>query len=425
MTCRRGFLRALCAAALFAANGCVDVDILVSDVSYYVDKARCNLRVGVLSEAHFAPSHSDKAMLKALSYFREREVDAVVFAGDVTQDGNLVQRRGLKRLWDKVFPDGKRRDGSPVALIVVTGEQDNEKVYEELTGLSYSTVFKQEVKGYAFIGANWQDATGVDARALRPLLVEQDKSKPFFYIQNLVPYATCCPYETKAEVFDGGKVSYMLSKFPNAVAFCGRSHAPLTDESAFWHGDFSCVNAGSFSHTLMRDNGKDVWAYVRHGLVVSVYDSSVVFERIDFDRELSKAQFHEGIYVEKLGKDWAVALPAKPSARPETPAPQFWDDTRLMVFPSEQVVSVRFPPVLAKHTGIRAYGYEVRWAKGGEGGERLACSPASCQSEDCETKPVVCNFPRAELPKGTVRFEVTPLDAFGKRGRPISAEVTL
>jgi len=418
-------------------SGCLDTGILVDDVSYYYDKARCDLRVGILSDAHLNSPRTDAAFFKALTYFSEREVDAVVIAGDVTHDGSLAARRGAKAVWDKAFPNGRRRDGKPVALILVTGESDNEKTFEELTGEKLAPVFLREVKGYSFIGANWQDAAGVDAYALKPLLAKMDKAKPFFYVQNLVPYATCCPDEGWPETYDGGKVSYMLSKHPNAVAICGRSHTPLTDESAFWRGDFTCVNAGSFALSRPRASSGCASMFANLGLVMSVYGQKIVFERIDFGRT-PKRGVQQGVYVEKLGPDWKADL-SKPEPRPETPAPRFWDDTRLMIFPSAKTVSVRFPPVLAKHTGVRAYAYEVKWeslgdlgALGGLDGTgalvenvKTVHSPAFCQSEDNETKPVVCDFARTKLPTGKVRFEVTPLDAFGKRGRPVSGEADL
>jgi len=407
--------------SLVAVSGCIDPDLLVDDVSYYVDRARCNLRVGVLAETRLAPL-SDGVFLKALRYFAAREVDAVVIAGDVTQDGSLAQRRSAKTLWRKVF-----KEGSPVALIVVTGENDNEKVYEELAGRPYSTVFTQEVKGYAFVGANWRDATGADAWALKPILSKMTGPKPFFYVQSLIPYGTCCPYEDRPLIFDGGKVAYMLSKHTNAVAICGRSCTPLTDESAFWCGNLACVNAGSLSCSKLRGTDGGSVSDAHHGLVMSVYDSAIVFERLDFGRE-ADSRSQQGVHVEKLGADWRVGLPIRPQKRPSERVPQFWDDTRLMVFPSERTVSVRFPPVLAKHTGVRAYAYEV-CCKGAESDDevvrRLVYSPACCASEARETRPVACDFARQELPKGKVRFEVVPVDAFGGRGRPVAGEVAL
>jgi len=410
-------------ACLFC--GCVGI---YDDVSQLVNMARCNLRVGILADTRLLPPHSDKLFEKTLRYFNERDCDLVVIAGGVTQDGGLGQRRCLKRIWDKVFPNGRRRDGQAVSLFVVTGEGDTAKVFEDAMGKPPAPVFSREVKGYTFIGANWKDATQVDAWALKPFLANVGADKPFFYVQNLVPYATCCPNVGRPFVIDGGKVSYMLSKHPNAIAICGRAYTPLTDETAFWRGDFTCVNAGSFSCAKMRGEKGAVRKDAHHGLVMSVYDSSVVFERIDFGVEAKKKQVGRfadtGVYVEKLGADWRVDLPARPASRPETPAPQFWGDTRLMVFPSAKVVSVRFPPVLAKHTGVRAYAYEIK-VEGVDGLERTVYSSACCMSEDREDKAVSCDFVRDKLPKGTVRFEVTPVDSFGKRGRPITGETQL
>jgi len=379
----------------------------MNDVSYYWDRSRLNLRVGVLAETQLSSPHSDKAFATALTYFRDREVDAVVIAGNVTHDNALANWRGAKKIWDKVFPGGKLPNGDGVALVIVTGEHDAENVIEQLTGEKVSPAFVQRVKGYAFIGANWKNQMGVDSWALKPLLAEVDASKPFFYVQSLVPYDTCSPYEGRPRDYDGGKVTYLLSKHPNAVAICGCSQISLTDESAFWCGDFTCVNAGSFSGVRERgEKGAEVFAH--HGLVMSVYESSIRFERIDLNT------------LEKLGPDWEVSLSNGRAVCPQTAArhkpPQFWDDTKLMVFPSPRGISVRFPPVLAKHTGVRAYDYVV---KAGDV-EKTVHSIAWQQSEDRETRPVTCEFSRDELPKGEVRISVTPRDSFGHCGRTIS-----
>jgi len=396
-------------------GGC-SFDDVVGDVSYFYDKARCDLRVGILAEMHLAPPHSDASFLRALKYFGEREVDVVVLIGDLTEDGNLVQRRGARKVWDKSFPDGRRWDGKPVEMIVVTGERDTELVHETMTGKPPEPAFSYEVKGYTFIGAHWKERMGVDAWALKPLLAKVGKEKPFFYVQNLVPYGTCCPYEGRVTDYDGGKVSYMLSKFPNAVAICARSHTPLTDETAFWRGEFTCVNAGSFAYARLRGENGETDKEAHQGLVMSVYGSTVVFERIQVGKK----------GIEKLGPDWKVDVSNASERRPEMSAPEFWEDTRLMVFPSAKTVSVRFPPVLAKHTGVRAYAYEVKVE--GQGQETMVKtihSSAWSQNEDHENKPVTCDFARSELPKGEVKFEVTPIDAFGKRGHPISGETQL
>jgi len=52
-------------------------------------------------------------------------------------------------------------------------------------------------------------------------------------------------------------------------------------------------------------------------------------------------------------------------------------------------------------------------------------SPGWCFSERFETNPVRCDFSRAELPKGEVRISVTPRNAFGDCGRPISETVNM
>jgi len=440
---------------LLLLSGCIDPDVLVDDVSYYWDKSRCDLRVGILSDTHLDPPYSDKIFRKALSYFAEREVDAIVIAGDVTQDGSLVQRRGFRKIWDNVFPDGRRRDGGSVALVVVTGESDNEKVYEELTGRPYASVFSQDVKGYAFIGQHWEDAAfkrlpaflqGAGGKGLDP-------AKPLFYLQHAHLRDTCYGTDAAGDS-DCGDSAKALAAYPNAVAFSGHSHYPLTDERSIWQGAFTSVGAASLRYSCIYSsaNCEDAWSTgkdaarrnaekampmltpdlgTRQGLLVRVYADRIVYRRRDFLSDQS------------LGADWVQPLVKTAGKRPYAfaehakrfRAPQFAADAKL-TFAAVQAknrggkdvpavlkpcVRVDIPPVVPNPQGrVFIYDLSVSSASGETVERRVTAKGFNRSLEHADAKAVTpCVLALDSLPKGPLKFRVTPVNSFGAAGLPI------
>ena len=82
-----------------------------------------NLRVGVVSDVHVG-KRSAVPLRAALEYFRDRKVDAVLIAGDLSTRGQIEELRLLAKIWLEVFPDDRLPDGSPVERLFVTGNHD-------------------------------------------------------------------------------------------------------------------------------------------------------------------------------------------------------------------------------------------------------------------------------------------------------------
>lgn len=82
-----------------------------------------NLRVGIVSDVHVNKSAA-VPLKTALKYFRDREVDAVMIAGDLSTRGQIQELRLLAKIWLEIFPDDKLPDGSPVERLFITGNHD-------------------------------------------------------------------------------------------------------------------------------------------------------------------------------------------------------------------------------------------------------------------------------------------------------------
>lgn len=335
--------------------------------------------------------------------------------------------------------------------------------WERIFNEAYSPIYRKDIKGYTFVGQHW-DHQGWESdcrfERIKPFLFEQSRSidtnRPFFYFQHPHPKDTC--YGSWAWGHDIGIATETLSAFPNAIAFSGHSHFSLTDERSIWQGAFTSLGTGSLRYTGMPFSSRMPIAYEntgtegdnaaeldamklmgrissdsQQGMLVSVYDDCVVFRRREFGCDLD------------LGADWVLPLPAaesKPFAFVEHArkmrAPQFPSDAVLTLSrkkaktrktegheqTEKDAVLLEFPAALAV-AGVRPFEYEVA-AVSVTGEKSVFYVMAEGFNHGVGHKRMTgkssCLLSTDRLPHGTIRFEVTPLDCWWKRGRPISCE---
>ena len=98
------------------------------------DGADRRLRVGVISDTHisvFDPDAQDeiggynaKTFIRALRWFDEQKVDAVVISGDLTNHAFEEEFMAVGDAWRRVFPGGKGADGRKVQKLFICGNHD-------------------------------------------------------------------------------------------------------------------------------------------------------------------------------------------------------------------------------------------------------------------------------------------------------------
>ena len=466
-----------------------------------------NLTLGVLSDIHvkcrarpgekISHLQNELTFIHALEWFRDQGVDGVVLPGDMSDNGSVELLTVVADAWFRVFPNGRAPDGRPVEQLFVYGNHDMLRakhlrgMYKGLTDEQlkpyaistnpktawekafrepFSPIWTKVVKGYRFVGAQWQPFGARGANELVNAGVadwyaahakEIDPSLPFFHIQHAHPKDTC--YGPWAWGRDNGMTTRALSAFPNAIAVSGHSHYSLTDERSVWQGAFTSIGAGSLRCTGLTynefpgvgfENGstpgrtkdesnamKFSAPYAnqdgRQGMLWRIYDDRIVLQRRDF---LSDSD---------LGEDWVLPLPAaesKPFAFAERAkkigAPIFPEGAQLAVsrvkaknrgakgnekrpaIPSEEqpCLKVVIPAAVAKD-GARAYRFDVEAKAGGktvlkhlaaEGFDHGVAHPRAKGTTECL-------FALKDLPQGDVTVTVTPFNCFGRPGTPLSA----
>ena len=467
---RRNFLKTSVAATALAS---LDFPALASKVRSY---GKERLKVGILSDIHVINEATHKCFLKALNYFKEKRVDAVMIAGDLINNGVMTEYRAVVNDWYSVFPDDKYPDGKKVERLIVHGNHDieghtygnakkrygeevlkreailpvNEKFWEECWHEKFQPIYMKEVKGYKFIGAHYVNRNfipGLD-KYMKSVEDQLPKDKPFFYFQHMHPKGTCSSPWVYGQ--DDGASTEILSRYPNLIAFSGHSHTPLTDERAIWQGAFTSIGTGSLRFMVPiggRENSKHypskemVPAQMpvltgqdgHQGQMMTVYDDCIVLQR------------HEFLYDEDLGT-WVI--PLKGTARPFSfeerekteKAPQFFESAKVSVgdrfhgkdrYGVEQdQVTVEFPAAVS-HDGLpRPLDYEVQVEEADIDVYKAVLTKRVYseayylgEKKDSE-QPVKCVFSVNELPaEKQFRFAVRPCNGFGRKGEPIYSEL--
>ena len=469
---RRVFLKSSACAATLAA---LDFPALAVKGK---SRGKCRLKVGILVDVLVRHAHSEEKFLKALKYFRDNRVDAVLMAGDLIENGLLDQYETAVRAWHSVFPDDRYPDGTRVERLFIYGNHEiegwrykstavqyeneayrkrnaigfqKEKVWEDFWHEKWEPVYLKEIKGYVFIGAHYYDKWHV------PGLEEffdsvKDRlpsgNKPFFYFQHPHPKGTCSAPWVWGQ--DNGKSTALLSKYPNVIALSGHSCTPITDERSIWQGEFTSVGCGALCYVIPTGGRENTDVYharekapsqmkpiinfdAPQGMIMEVYDDRVLFRR------------HEFTFDEDLGT-WDV--PTDISKRPYSfeyrrehePAPRFPADAAVEVSApklgkdrsgaEQNQVTVSFPSAPSTQDSPRALDYEIQIEEAGVDvflgvltkrvfSERYVFG----EKKDADI-PVRCIFSVDELPKDKpYRYAVRPCNSFGRKGEAIYSKL--
>ena len=459
---RRGFIAAALASG--AAGGCRSLGIFGPEP---------NLTFGVISDLHITTPESTATFRRALAYFRDRGVDAVVVTGDLSDWG---LRSGLKHVadaWYDVFPRDRAPDGRKVEKIFCTGNHDYDgywygdmtldmhvqgyseeeslvklgmkKCWEETFHEPFEQVRRRTVKGYDFISSEWKEGKDGFKEAEAWFAANGktlDPKKPFFVLTHY-PFRNTTSCSGGGDAYSGD----VFRKFPNAVTFTGHCHWTLNDERSIWQGEYTAIAVPSMSYTSIPtgyENGYDkrdgkckrsmqIIPSRRNlneaqGYVVSVFDDRMEIERRDFT---------EGV---EAASAWIVPLPAASerryahaNSRRRTPVPQFPAGSAVRTYTSNfetrnyswtVMMMLDFPSAYARCGRVFDYEVRVEMDDGSVAVVKRFLSPAFYKLERDEPKSQRFAIDAMELPeRGKYRLRVYPRNCFGDCGAPISSGV--
>lgn len=187
------------------------------------------------------------------------KLDAVIVAGDITQDGTEAQLNVAKTVLDESIKDGTE-------LVITMGNHDwNTMLSESQT--AFESLFGQTTKdtiigGYHFItivgdkdnGWDYSEETKAEAEALiQVAIADTGENKPVFVIQhignlNTVVGTNEVPASRSPTAVD--TLHDMQSQYPNLVVFAGHSHFAANDPCSIHQESYTSINTGSLVSSL-------------------------------------------------------------------------------------------------------------------------------------------------------------------------------
>ena len=444
-------------------------------------KEKPNLRFGVLSDVHIGGRKAAPERLKfALDYLAAQNVDAVLVAGDLAHSGLISQVEQFASIWYGAFPGGRAADGHEVKLLLVSGNHDAAagwvkgddawrtanvlshkdnftRVWERLFHEKWELVWKREVKGYTFVGAQWSSLKPPIEAFMAEHRRELEGTKPFFFCQHAHPKGTC--HGPFASDGDQGEAGRALKDFPNAVAFSGHSHSSIADERTVWQGAYTSIGAG-----CLHEGGAPFWY---DNVMAFWYDRSKAhlmgplgddpegwggdpeggcFELVDVFPGHLRIRRRSSVWNLPIGEDWIVPLPAKADGSPafaaraaKRTAPEFAAGAVLKaeVCPKghrlegkthrgEPCVYVAFPAAKAVN-GCRVFDYVVTARVDGQVVKTLTIfAPGAALPAEKSDRPGECLFALKDFPAGKrVTFAAVPRESFGKAGKSLEGSCQL
>lgn len=284
-----------------------------------------SLRVGIISDTQLPSTPNEggylyeQHLLRALTYFKERGIDALMFAGDLSDLATEYAYDSFVSVYNYVFGDD-----APVNLFVM-GNHDYWLRDGVATPVKMQNRFQNKLgespwshkvlNGYHFI--NLSPANGSTdgyasklkwARQQLDAAVAEDSSKPIFIQTH---------HNVKDTVYGSdewgtAQLDELFKEYPQLVSFSGHSHYSLIDERSIYQSTYTAIQTQSLSYIEL-ESGKEngtipVDAEVNPmGLYMTVKNNKVELERISFADRFDVPQVY--------GNNWVIDFSLDASER--------------------------------------------------------------------------------------------------------------
>ncbi len=191
-----------------------------------------------------------------------KNLDAVVFSGDITDNGLRDSFYAFAGITNAELREGTERLG------VIAKSHDSytygknaRKVYTAVTGQEAD--FHRVINGFHFIGISrseklsqytkeqvkWLDENIASA-------VNENPEKPVFVFQHEHVLDTVYG-SSKTDGWGIDFFSEVLNKYPQVIHISGHSHFPANDPRAIWQGNFTAINDGGLAYFELAVDGKN------------------------------------------------------------------------------------------------------------------------------------------------------------------------
>ncbi len=221
--------------------------VAASDTHVKDDSDENYRRIGIMTDIAYRTAESDANYNK---------LDALVIAGDLTNDGTKTE-------FDRFAATIKSclREGTRFLGVVAKNHDGYEMSRTELrdyykNGTGNDADFHTVINGYHFIGlsASPSDLKHYDSNQLKWLKDQLDAAtaespdRPVFFIHHEHNRDTVYG----SSLYDGWGVTFfndILKNYPQVVDFSGHSHYPLNDPRSLWQGSYTAIGTGAIYYS--------------------------------------------------------------------------------------------------------------------------------------------------------------------------------
>lgn len=296
----------------------------------YTIEGKDSLTVGILSDAQLTDDIDDKyskAVISALTTLKARDVDSIIYAGDVGDTMTTGVQKNWKAIYSKVFPDGSKQ---PIKNFIMGNHDywlpnffecwdipDNNKLRNRFTKATGESPWSHKViNGYHFINVSPTNGDMGESAYNEDMLAWADSA-----IQKAVkesptkPIIVTTHHNPKTDIYGGAdwglkNLNDLLSKYPQVVSISGHIHYSMIDERSITQSNgYTAFSTQSMSYT---DFESDVYELAQEtgdtalneqnpmAMIMTIKGNNINVERINA---------YSG---EKMAADWNFDAPFTP-----------------------------------------------------------------------------------------------------------------
>ncbi len=344
------------------------------------------------------------------------KLDAVLMAGDITDDGTKLGFASFKAAQNAVLKDGTK------ALSVIAKSHDSSSQGNAAAGEYYTSItgqptdFHEVINGFHFIGLSVSATDGDHySEYQREWLVEQlneatidDPTKPIFVMHH--EHVANTVYGSSD--FDGWGVDYfadIFKRYPMVVHFSGHSHYPINDPRSIWQGEYTALGTGGLYYVeLTVDDERCVHPDGYHDVasfwVVEVdANNRIRFRAVDLNAEEYLVEYNLANPLERK------YMPIQQMTKSK--APEFKEGTALTVKGSKLTFDAAESKDGMPIFIYRAYAVDAQ-------GNRTPVGKALAEYYNYEV-PDTVTIKLENLPEGDYTLEVVAENCYGMQSEPI------
>ena len=235
-----------------------------------------------------------------LNYFKKHDIDLIIIAGDITNNGRLLNLIYFKKIFYSVF-----NENSKPRVISLMGNHDyfdlnftnienQKKFYKVINSYPNSHYI---INGYHFIFWS-QDNYLINERGITNYTWIKNnldqarqnlkkKGDPIFVITHIPPKLTVYGSET---IWGHEGIYNFLKDYHEVICISGHSHYSLRNTRSIWQKDFTVVNTQSISYVdldnyfinainVRRESARDCESM---GLIAHLTNKNIIFDRVRF-----------------------------------------------------------------------------------------------------------------------------------------------